>query len=70
MCIQVPGAFVFIYTLHGREGVNWSSLLPYVVAALLQGILLVLCVAWKLRQRYEGIDDYGRYIGTAALRAS
>ena len=70
MCIQVPGAFVFIYTLHGREGVNWSSLLPYVVAALLQGILLVLCVAWKLRQRQEGIDDYGRYIGTAALHAS
>lgn len=25
-------------------------------------VLLILCFAWKLRQKSEGVDDYGRPI--------
>lgn len=31
----------------------------YLVAAIMQGILLVLCLAWKRRQHRLGIDDFG-----------
>ena len=65
MCVQVPGSLLFIYALAERDGINWSSLLPYVVAAVLQGVLLVLCIVWKLRQRRLGVDDYGRSVDPA-----
>lgn len=32
----------------------------YAVSAVMQGILLVMCFAWKIRQRRLGIDDFGR----------
>lgn len=67
MLVQVPGSVIFIYALSGRDGINWTSLLPYVVAAVLQGTLLILCLVWKWRQHREGIDDYGRPINSAAL---
>lgn len=68
MCVQVPGSLVFVYALAGREGVNWTTLMPYVAAAVLQSLLLVLCVAWKIRQHRQGVDDYGRSIHAGALR--
>lgn len=33
--------------------------LPFAVAAVLQGTLLVLCLCWKARQNRLGIDDFG-----------
>ncbi|WFD26670.1 hypothetical protein MNAN1_001655 [Malassezia nana] len=68
MCVQVPGSLVFMYALTGRDGVNWTTLLPYAAATLLQGTLLALCIAWKIRQHQQGVDDYGRSIHTGALR--
>jgi len=31
----------------------------FLVAALMQGVLLVMCLCWKVRQRRLGIDDFG-----------
>ena len=69
MCIQVPGAALFVYALAQQVGVDWSSLMPFLVAATLQGILLILCIVFKIQQRRAGIDDYGQHIGAAALSA-
>lgn len=35
----------------------------YVVSAVSQACLLVMCFAWKVRQRRLGIDDFGRPLG-------
>lgn len=67
MAVQVPGSLLFMYALAGRDGVNWTTMVPYAVAAVLQGTLLLLCVVWKVRQAREGIDDYGRPLASAAL---
>lgn len=33
--------------------------IPFLVAALLQGCLLIMCITWKVHQRKLGIDDFG-----------
>ena len=60
MCLQVPGSAVFVYSLALQPGTDWSSLAAYVLTGVLQLVLLVLCIAWRVRQRRAGIDDYGR----------
>ncbi|TKY90051.1 hypothetical protein EX895_000049 [Sporisorium graminicola] len=60
MCLQVPGSAVFVYSLALQPGTDWSSLAAYVLTGVLQLVLLVLCVAWRIRQRRAGIDDFGR----------
>jgi len=35
------------------------------VSAVMQACLLVMCFAWKIRQRRLGIDDFGRPLGGA-----
>lgn len=60
IAVQLPGSLVFVYTLAGRPGTDWSSLLAYLVAAGLQLVLFALCIAWKIRQSRLQIDDYGR----------
>ncbi|ORY79718.1 hypothetical protein BCR35DRAFT_291450 [Leucosporidium creatinivorum] len=60
MLLQTPGSFVFVYTLAVRPGVNWSGWATYLITGILQGLLLVLCIAWKRRQKRLGIDDWGR----------
>ncbi|EJU01548.1 hypothetical protein DACRYDRAFT_22645 [Dacryopinax primogenitus] len=59
MCIQCPGAVLFIVSLAVREGTNWTSWLPYAAAGIMQGLLLILCIVWKVRQARLGIDDFG-----------
>lgn len=44
MAIQTPGGFVWTTTLMLKPGANWSSWLPFLTAAIFQGLLLVLCV--------------------------
>ncbi|EGG02075.1 uncharacterized protein MELLADRAFT_91675 [Melampsora larici-populina 98AG31] len=62
MIIQTPGSFIFVYSLAVRPGVNWTTWIVYLVTGTLQGGLLVLCIAWKIRQKSMGIDDWGRLI--------
>ncbi|KAN0066486.1 hypothetical protein ACQY0O_000580 [Thecaphora frezii] len=67
MCLQVPGSAIFVYSLALQPGTNWSSLAAYVITGVLQLVLLVLCIAWKIRQRRLAIDDFGRPISMAVL---
>lgn len=60
MCLQVPGSAIFVYSLALRPGVNFTSLAAYVCTGILQGVLLGLCIAWRIRERRLGVDDYGR----------
>lgn len=50
MCIQTPGGFVFTATLYFTKGSHWSSWVSYLVAALLQGLLLSLCIYYEYWQ--------------------
>ncbi|KAK6456136.1 mannosyltransferase [Scheffersomyces xylosifermentans] len=47
MCIQTPGGFVFTATLFFTKGSHWSSWVSYLVAASLQGLLLILCIYYE-----------------------
>ncbi|SPC65018.1 uncharacterized protein UHOD_00063 [Ustilago sp. UG-2017b] len=67
MCLQVPGSAIFVYSLSLQPGTDWSSLAAYVLTGALQLVLLVLCIAWRFRQRRAGVDDYGRPLAAVAL---
>ncbi|KAL8769495.1 MAG: hypothetical protein Q9209_004556 [Squamulea sp. 1 TL-2023] len=54
MCIQTPGSFVWVGSLAGRLGVaGWSTWGIYLVTGVLQGILLVMAIAFEVRDRRE-----------------
>ncbi|KXN81581.1 hypothetical protein AN958_04420 [Leucoagaricus sp. SymC.cos] len=59
MCIQSPGAVLMILGIALRPGTNWTSWFTFLVAGVMQASLLVMCIAWKFRQRRLGIDDFG-----------
>ena len=42
-----------------RPGTNWTSWITYAVAGTMQGMLLAMCIVWKLRQNKLRIDDFG-----------
>ena len=42
-----------------RPGTNWTSWTTYAVAGIMQGMLLAMCIIWKLRQSKLRIDDFG-----------
>jgi hypothetical protein len=39
----------------------------FLVAAIMQGVLLFMCICWKVRQRRLRIDDFGRPLRNAPL---
>lgn len=39
----------------------------FLVAAVMQGILLVMCLCWKVRQRRLHIDDFGHPLRDSPL---
>jgi uncharacterized protein with PQ loop repeat len=45
MIIQVPGSVLFVGSLVGRQGVEWSTWLTYAVTGAMQAALLVSIVA-------------------------
>ncbi|ORY93205.1 hypothetical protein BCR43DRAFT_552653 [Syncephalastrum racemosum] len=51
------GSALFVYSLAVRPGTNWTAWITYLVTGLLQGTLLVMCIAWRIRNRRLGIDD-------------
>lgn len=51
MLIQTPGGFIWSASLAAREDTKWSSWLPYLTAASLQGILLVMAIYFEMRNR-------------------
>ncbi|KAH9974375.1 hypothetical protein BGW80DRAFT_1436912 [Lactifluus volemus] len=59
MMIQTPGGIIMVISIMIRPGTNWTSWIMFLVAAIMQGILLVMCLVWKVRQRKNHIDDFG-----------
>ncbi len=56
MIIQVPGAFLFAFSLWLRVGwEGWSTWAVYVVTGILQAILLTLGVTYYLDKRKRGL---------------
>lgn len=51
MLLQTPGGFIWSASLAAREDTKWSSWLPYLTAASLQGILLIMAVYFEMRNR-------------------
>ena len=52
MCIQTPGSYLFAASLAIRLGwPGWSAWGVYIVTGLLQGCLLIMAVAFELRDR-------------------
>ena len=39
----------------------------FLVAAIMQGILLTMCICWKVRQQRLRIDDFGHPLRTSPL---
>ena len=39
----------------------------FLVAAIMQGILLFMCICWKVRQRRLRIDDFGHALRNSPL---
>jgi len=60
MLMQTPGGFAMTLSIILRPGTNWTSWAQFLVAAVMQGFLLVMCITWKTRQHRLGIDDFGR----------
>lgn len=66
MLIQVPGAFLFAFSLWLRVGWDgWSTWLVYIITAILQSILLAIAIGYFLARRrahrqqaeYESSND-------------
>src|SRR5258705_3937987 len=39
---------------------SWPGWLQFMIAAILQAVLLAMCITWKIRQNKLNIDDFGR----------
>ncbi|CAG8495654.1 9339_t:CDS:2 [Ambispora leptoticha] len=61
MLMQTPGSFLFVYSLAVRPGTNWTSWIVFLVTGCLQGILLVMCIAWHFRAKRLGHGPF--YVG-------
>jgi len=59
MLIQTPGAIFMVLSIALRPNTNWTSWTTYAVAGIMQGMLLAMCIIWKLRQSKLRIDDFG-----------
>jgi hypothetical protein len=53
MCIQSPGLIVFAFLLAIRRGTEWYNSITYLSAGILQSVLLVMCIIWKIRESRE-----------------
>lgn len=53
MSIQTPGTLIFIYVLTRREGIHYTTWLPFAVAASLQGVVLCLCIYFEYIREYR-----------------
>ncbi|KAI9099547.1 hypothetical protein DFS34DRAFT_76467 [Phlyctochytrium arcticum] len=53
MAMQSPGSLIFAYSLAVQPGANWSSWLPYLVSGILQGVLMLICIALSWKEKRE-----------------
>jgi len=52
-----------IFALSNKAYLGWIT---FAVSGIMQALLLVICIAWKYRQRRLGIDDFGHPLPTAS----
>ncbi|KAJ3561207.1 hypothetical protein NP233_g10332 [Leucocoprinus birnbaumii] len=62
MVIQIPGTGMMVAGIALQSSVNWTSWFTYLVSLVMESALLVMCIAWKFRQKRLGIDDFGNRI--------
>ncbi|KAK3651530.1 hypothetical protein LTR56_005672 [Elasticomyces elasticus] len=61
MLIQVPGAFLFAFSLWQRVGwEGWSTWAVYIVTGFLQGILLVMAIVYYVQHRQAEKENQRR----------
>ncbi|OBZ66346.1 Uncharacterized protein C4C5.03 [Grifola frondosa] len=70
MLIQSPGAVFMVLSIALRPGTNWTTWIPYAVAGLMQGSLLIMCLFWHARQHRLGVDDFGNPLITSEPNSS
>lgn len=57
MLIQTPGGFLFAYTIAIRPNVNWTSWITYFMAAIFQGILLLITLYIRHVEKSNGYEE-------------
>ncbi|KAF8868590.1 hypothetical protein CPB84DRAFT_1213163 [Gymnopilus junonius] len=67
MMIQTPGGILMVTSIVLRPGTNWTSWITFAVAAIMQGCLLAMCIAWKIRQGKLHIDDFGNPVDSSSF---
>ncbi|KAI5121596.1 hypothetical protein M0805_009467 [Coniferiporia weirii] len=67
MIIQSPGAALMVVSIAMRPGTDWTSWIMFAVSGIMQAILLLMCLAWKVRQRRLHIDDFGHPLPSHTL---
>ncbi|KAH8112396.1 hypothetical protein DFH11DRAFT_489946 [Phellopilus nigrolimitatus] len=65
MIIQSPGAALMVISIAMRPGTDWTSWIMFAVSGIMQAILLLMCIAWKIRQQRLGIDDFGHPLSSS-----
>ncbi|CAO3569697.1 unnamed protein product [Mortierella alpina] len=58
MLMQTPGAILLAVSLALRPGANWTTWIVYAVTALLQAILLCMCLHYHLRAKRLGYSAF------------
>ncbi|ORX85336.1 hypothetical protein BCR32DRAFT_217141 [Anaeromyces robustus] len=58
MLIQCPGSFILVLFLAIQPGTNWTTWITYFAGGTLQGILLILCIYYNLK---NGNNNYVNY---------
>lgn len=69
MCLQSPGGVLMVLSIALRPGTNWTSWISFAIAAMMQSVLLFICIAWTRRQRRLGIDEFGNPLDGSNVNA-
>jgi len=51
MLIQCPGSFILVIFLAIQPGTNWTTWITYFAGGTLQGILLMLCIYYSIKNK-------------------
>ncbi|KAI3651844.1 hypothetical protein MP228_003147 [Amoeboaphelidium protococcarum] len=54
MLMQIPGAFILVYTLATRQGSNVTNWITFLCTGTLQSILFILCLSYYIRDYRAG----------------
>lgn len=57
MLMQTPGGFFWCYSMYSQPNSNWSTYLPFLTSAILQGMLLAMCLYFQYTRNTE-LDEF------------